>query len=222
MCLRDWIAGGLALGLLGARARPDDVAIGSIFVWILGLGVLFLSIFTAGQSGSGDGTAGVRVLFGSIFGLSAADVRLAAAVGAGGSVLLVAIARPLLFASIDPVVAAARRVPVRLLGVGFLGLTGLVAAEGSHAVGAMLLLGLLAAPAAAAHRLTVRPYQGLLLSALIALGSVWLGLTLAYYVPRLPPGSAVIFVAVAAYVIASAWALAPRHARGDARRGVRT
>jgi len=215
------ILGGLAMGVLGDRARADDVAIGAIFVWILGLGVLFLSIFTTGRSGS-DGAAAVRVLFGSIFGLSATDVRLAAAVGAAGSLLVVAIARPLLFASLDPAVAAARRVPVRLLGLGFLGVTGLVAAEGSRAVGAMLLLGLLAAPAGAAHRLTNRPYLGLLLSALIALGSIWVGLALAYYVPRLPPSSAVIFVAVGAYVVASVSSLLPRRARGAEPRGART
>ena len=59
----------VGLGLLGERSRADDVVIGSVFAWILGLGVLFLSIFTASASGS-NGTAAVRVLFGSIFGLS--------------------------------------------------------------------------------------------------------------------------------------------------------
>ena len=216
------IAGALAIGALGERTRPDDVVIGALFVWILGLGVLFLSIFTVRKSGGGDGAAGVRVLFGSIFGLAASDVWLAALVGAGASLALLAIARPLLFGSLAPAVAAARGVPVRLLGLVFLGITGLVAAETSRAVGALLLLGLLAAPAGAAHRLTHRPYLGLALSALLALGSVWLGLALAYVIPRLPPSSAMILVAVGAYVVASATALVPRRARGVARQGART
>ena len=65
----------------------------------------------------------------------------------------------------------------------------------------MLLLGLLAAPAGAAHRLTANPYRGLLLSALLAAGSVWLGLTLSYLFPRLPPSTMIIAAAVGAYAM---------------------
>ncbi|HVM63814.1 MAG TPA: metal ABC transporter permease, partial [Acidimicrobiales bacterium] len=62
---------GAALGLLGPRGRPDDVVIGIVFAWILGLGVLALSIYTASAEAATNGGAGVDVLFGSIFGLSA-------------------------------------------------------------------------------------------------------------------------------------------------------
>ena len=194
------ILGGIAMGVLGDRARADDVAIGSFFAWTLGLGVLFLSIF-ARQSSAGNGTAGVRVLFGSIFGLDAADVRLAIVFGGVAAACLLAIARPLLYSSLDAPAAAAQGVPVRLLGFGFLALVGLVAGEASQAVGALLLLGLLAAPAGAAHRLTARPWLGLALSAAFAIGSVWLGLALAYLVPALPPSTAIIGVAVAVYAL---------------------
>jgi zinc/manganese transport system permease protein len=197
------ILGGIVMGVLGDRARADDVTIGSLFAWTLGLGVLFLSIFTS-QKSAGNGTAGVRVLFGSIFGLSMSDVRTSVvlAIVAGAAVL--AIARPLLFASLDPDVAAARGVPVRALGLAFLGLLGLVAAQATQAVGALLLLGLLAAPAGAAHRLTVHPYRGLVLSAALSVGSVWLGLTLSYLFPTLPPSSMIIGVAVCTYAVAFA------------------
>src|SRR5206468_3327007 len=146
----------VGMGLLGRSGRADDVVIGSVFAWMLGLGVLFLSIYTSNSSGA-NGTAGVSVLFGSILGLSAGAARAAALIGAMilGGVLL--IARPLLFASLDEAVAAARGVPVRALGIWFLGLVGLAAAETTQAVGALLLLGLLAAPAAAAHHLTTHP-----------------------------------------------------------------
>src|SRR5205823_6852490 len=107
-----------------------------------------------------------------------------------------------LYASLDAAVAAAQGVPVRVLGLGFLALLGLVAAQASQAVGALLLLGLLAAPAGAAHRLTASPYRGLLLSALIALGSVWLGLTLSYLFPTLPPSTMIVAVAVGIYMLA--------------------
>ncbi|MGZ4359280.1 MAG: metal ABC transporter permease [Gaiellaceae bacterium] len=197
------ILGGVLIGALGERARADDVVIGSLFAWTLGLGVLFLSIFTTRES-AGNGTAGVRVLFGSIFGLSRSDVETSVALAVLASLLLLAMARPLLFTSLDGAVAAAQGVPVRAIGLGFLALVGLVAAQTSQAVGALLLLGLLAAPAGAAHRLTTNPYAGLLLSALFSLGAVWLGLTLSYVFPTLPPSTTIVAVAVAVYVLALA------------------
>jgi zinc/manganese transport system permease protein len=197
------ILGGVLLGALGNRARADDVVIGSLFAWTLGLGVLFLSIFTT-KSSAGNGTAGVRVLFGSIFGLSGTDVRVSVVLAVVASLALLAIARPLLFASLDTAVAAAQGVPVRALGVGFLALLGLVAAQASQAVGALLLLGLLAAPAGAAHKLTTNPFRGLLLSAALAVGAVWLGLTLSYVFPTLPPSSMIIGSAVGIYALAVA------------------
>lgn len=204
------ILGGVALGALGDRARADDVVIGSLFAWALGLGVLFLSIYT--RTGSADnGAAGLHVLFGSIFGLSAADVRVSALLATVACVLVLVMMRPLLYASLDAAVAAAQGVPVRLIGLGFLAVVGLVAAEASRAVGALLLLGLLAAPAGAAHRLTASPYRGVALSALLALGSVWLGLTLSYLFPTLPPSTMIVVVAVGGYVVAlAATAAVPR------------
>jgi zinc/manganese transport system permease protein len=141
----------------------------------------------------------VTVLFGSIFGISASTAGTAAVVAAGLGVLLLAIARPLLFASIDAAVAAARGVPVRLLGPLVLAIVGATAAEASQVVGALLLLGLLSAPAAAARRLTDRPWRGLVLSATLATGCVWVGLVLAYEFPKLPPSFTIISVAAALY-----------------------
>jgi zinc/manganese transport system permease protein len=194
------VLGGIVMGVLGDRARADDVTIGSFFAWTLGIGVLFLSIFTR-QSSAGNGTAGVRVLFGSIFGLSSADVRTSVVLAVAVSASVLAIARPLLFASLDTEVAAARGVPVRALGLGFLALLGLVAAQATQAVGALLLLGLLAAPAGAAHRITARPYLGLALAAVFSVSSVWAGLTLSYEFPTLPPSSMIIAAAVGIYVL---------------------
>jgi zinc/manganese transport system permease protein len=197
------ILGGIAIGLLGDRARADDATIGSFFAWTLGIGVLFLSIFTT-QHSAGNGTAGVRVLFGSIFGLSRTDVRISIALAALASASLLIIARPLLFASLDGEVAAARGVPVRPLGLAFLALLGLVAAQTTQAIGALLLLGLLAAPAGAAQRITTHPYRGLTLSAVFSVGSVWLGLTLSYEFPTLPPSSMIIVTAIGLYTLAFA------------------
>jgi zinc/manganese transport system permease protein len=189
------------LGLLGDRAQPDDVTIGIVFAAILGLGVFFLAVFSSG-AGGGNGLLGARTLFGSIFGLSGADTTLALVVGAGIVIVLLAVARPLLFSSVDPAVAAARGVPVRLLGLLLLALLGATTAEATEAIGALLFLGLLAAPAGAAHRLTSNPYRGLGVSAAIAVLSTWAGLTLSYQIPNLPPSSAIIGVAVGVYGLA--------------------
>jgi zinc/manganese transport system permease protein len=196
------IAAALGMGLLGERAHPDDVVIGSVFAWVLGLGVLFLSIFTNGSSGE-NGTAAVRVLFGSVLGLSTADARLAAVVALLASLALLAIARPLLFGSLDPEVARSLGLPLRPLGVGFFVLLAVVAAEATQAVGALLLLGLLAAPGGAARLLTDNPWRGLVLSAALALGSMWGGLALSYEVSSLPPSFTVIAFATGLFVLAA-------------------
>lgn len=196
------IAVALGLGSLGERARPDDVVIGSVFAWVLGLGVLFLSLFSAGSSG-GDGTAAVRVLFGSILGLSAADARLAAAIGLLACLALLALSRPLLFSSLDPEVARALGLPLRALGVAFFALLAVVAAEATQAVGALLLLGLLAAPAGAARLLSDSPWRGLALSAALALASMWGGLALSYEVSSLPASFAVVAIAAGLFALAA-------------------
>src|SRR3954454_20983573 len=140
------------LAALGGRARVDDVTIGVVFVWVLGLGVLFFDLFSRGSHG-GNGIIASRTLFGSIFGLGAREAWLAAAIGVAVIVALLVIARPLLFVTVDPQMAAARGVRVTLLGFLFLVLLGIDAAEATQAVGALLLLGLIAAPAGAAHKL---------------------------------------------------------------------
>jgi zinc/manganese transport system permease protein len=195
------IAVALLIAGLGERARADDVAIGVVFVWILGLGVFFLDLFNSG-TGGGQGIIAARTLFGSIFGLSTDQARLAAVIAAGLVAAIVVIARPLLFATIDPQVAATRGVPVALLGVVFLVLLGIDAAEATQAVGALLLLGLLAGPAGAAHRVTANPYLALPLSCFLALASIWIGITAAYTISSLPPSTAIIGVASGIYVLA--------------------
>ncbi len=104
--------------------------------------------------------------------------------------------------------AAARGVPVKLLGLGFLALVGACAGEATQAVGSLLLLGLLAAPAGAALRLTDRPYVGLALSAGLAVAEMWVGLALSAVVTSLPPSFSIMAAATAVYAVA--WAVSGR------------
>lgn len=194
-------------GALGRRGRADDVVIGNVFAWILGLGVFFMTLYTTNQSGSGGegGTTTVQVLFGSILGLSSGMAVTALVIGLAVSLAMLLIARPLLFATLDEAVAMARGVPVRLLGYGFLVLIGVTAGEASQAVGSMLLLGLLAAPAGTALLLTERPYAGLALSAGLAVADIWIGLALTHFVPGAPTSFWIMTVATASYAGAVAY-----------------
>jgi zinc/manganese transport system permease protein len=189
---------GLLLAGIGRAGRADDVVIGAAFAWVLGLGSFFLTLYTTSRSGAAGG-AGTTVLFGSIFGLSGNQTLVAVLVAAAISAAVVLIARPLLFATLDESVAAARGVPVRVLGFGFLALVGACAGEATQAVGSLLLLGLLAAPAGAAVRLTDRPFRGLALAAGLAVGEMWAGLAAGALVPSLPPSFAVMAAATAVY-----------------------
>lgn len=183
-----------------AGSRAGDVVIGSFFAWVLGLGVLFLSLYVTTRSGSTNGAAGVTVLFGSVFGVGPAQARLSAAIGAGATAALLAIGRPLLFASVDDAAAAAYGVGVRAISLVFLLLVAVIVAEAVQVVGALLILGVFATPAAIAQRLTPRPYLGMMLSAGTALLGVWAGLTISYAVPHVPPSFAVTGVLFAGYV----------------------
>ena len=193
------VAISLLLGAIGSYGRADDVVIGGVFAWVLGLGVLFLSLYTS-SSASASSSGGVSALFGSILSLDTARTITAVVVAGLVCAGLVVIGRPLLFASIDEAVAAARGVPVRALGYAFLLLVGLTAAEAAQAVGALLLLGLLAAPAGVAHRLTARPVVAFWLSGGIAVVVVWTGLWLSYAVPKFPPSFAIVGVATVLYL----------------------
>ena len=196
------VAVAIGIGLLGGRAVADDVIIGNTMAWVLGLGVFFLALYTTYRS-TGNSSVNAAVLFGSIFGISAGSAWVAVLVALGLIIVLLAIARPLLFASLDPAVAASRGVPVRVLGPLFLAVVGGTAGEASQAVGALLLAGLLAAPAAAAQRLTDRPWRALWLSGALAVAAMWAGLVLAYAVPVLPPSFTIMAMAAGEYAVAA-------------------
>jgi ABC-type Mn2+/Zn2+ transport system permease subunit len=92
----------------------------------------------------------------------------------------------------------------------FFVLLGVTAGVATQAVGALLLLGLLAAPAGAALRLTAQPFRAMWLSAAIALASMWIGLTIAYLAPTVPPSFGIIGTATAIYLGTFAWTGATR------------
>jgi zinc/manganese transport system permease protein len=169
------------IGGFGERLRGRDVAVGTVLAWVLGLGVLFLSLFTARVSGTGTGFSGVAVLFGNLLGISAAQTRTIALISGAAVLVLALILRPLLFASLDPDVAAARGVPVRALGLAFMVLLAVTVSEATLAVGALLVFALLLLPAAIVQHFTSRPYPALLAAAGLAVACTWLGIAIGFY-----------------------------------------
>ena len=141
------------------------------------------------------------LLFGTFLGITSSQVLVLLVVAVAGIAVVGIAARPLLFASVDPDVARAGGVPVRLLGLGFLLVLGLSVAETSQITGALLVFALLVTPAATAQRLTPRPLLGVVLSVALALAVTWLGLALAYF-SIYPVGFYVTSLSFAAYLVA--------------------
>jgi zinc/manganese transport system permease protein len=171
-----------ALVIAGAsrrRGRHDQAqrsaVIGTVQAAMLALGFLLLSLY-GGVLESLD-----TLLFGSVFGITESQVQTLLLVSAGVLVLLAIAGRPLLFASIDDDLARAARVPVEGLSVVFLLMLGLAVAATAQITGVLLVFALLVAPAATARQLTPRIGRGLALSVVIALLTVWLGLSLSYF-----------------------------------------
>jgi zinc/manganese transport system permease protein len=170
---------GAAIGIdgLSGRKAQSDVAIGTIQTFALGLGLFFVQLSSAYTSGI------YALLFGAVLGISDRDVAVTALTSGVTLTGLMAIARPLLFASIDADVAEARGVPVRFLNRMFLILLAFAVAEAVQVVGVLLIFALLVTPAAIAERVTARPILGVGLSIGLAIGFTWAGLAVAYFTP---------------------------------------
>jgi zinc/manganese transport system permease protein len=192
---------GLGALALAAAAGPrrslgsESAATGSIGALALALGFLFVSLYHGVLTGLDS------LLFGTFLGITSSQVLVLLVVAAVAMVVVALAARPLLFASVDPDVARAGGVPVRLLGLGFLLVLGLSVAETSQITGALLVFALLVTPAAAAHRITARPFASVVLSVALALAVTWLGLALAYF-SVYPVGFYITSLSFAVYVLA--------------------
>jgi zinc/manganese transport system permease protein len=188
------LGGGLLIGLFGKRVAEREIATGTILALATGLGVLFASLAGANASTT------TSVLFGNLLAISADQLVVFGLFTAAVVLALAVLARPLLFASVDPAVAEARGVPVRALGLAFVVLLALTITMAVQVVGTLLLFALVVTPAATALRLTARPGKVAAIAVGIALASVWVGLVLSALV-NLPPSFFVVAVAVAVWLV---------------------
>jgi len=169
--------GGSSMAVLSPKASYRDISIGTVLAFMLGLGVLFISLYT------GYATAAYSILFGEILGISSGDVLLTLV---AGLVILGAVAivyRPLLFASLDEDVAEAKGVPTFVLGIVFMLLVAVATSIAVQVVGVLLIFSLMVTPAAIAQQLAKRPRRVMMISVAVALMTTWLGLFVAFYEP---------------------------------------
>jgi zinc/manganese transport system permease protein len=178
-------------GFLGQRARERDSVTGVVLAFGLGLAVLFIHLYP-GRTGTS-----FALLTGQIVGVGYTGLAMLTLV----CVLVIAVLglcyRPLLFATVDPEVAAARGVPVRTLGIVFAALVGVVAAQAVQIVGALLVMSLLITPAAAAARVVAAPAAAIATTVVFAEVAAVGGIVLS-----LAPGVPVsVFVATISFLI---------------------
>ena len=166
---------GMSMGALGEKFSARDVAIGMTLSLALGFGLLFLHFYTA------FATQATALLFGNVLGVDRAALWSLAGLAAASLLTLGAISRPLLFASLQPELAEAKGVPLRLLSVLFLGIVAVAVSESAQIVGVLLVFTLMVGPAAAARNITPRFWPGILVSATLALGEAWGGVALAWF-----------------------------------------
>lgn len=169
------LAAGIGMGAFGERLAQRDVAIGLVLAFSLGLGLLFLHFFTAYASQA------TTLLFGNVLAVGMDTVWTLLGLGVISLAALAVISRPLLFASLQPELAEAKGVSLRLYSMLFLAIVALTTAECAQIVGVLLVFALMVGPAAAAQRLTRTFARGIILSAILALCEAWLGIALAFY-----------------------------------------
>lgn len=169
--------GGITIGLLGRRAASRDIQIGTVLAFMLGLGVLFISLY------SGYATEAYSILFGEILGISTNDVLVTLVASLVILLLTAVVYRPLLFASLDEDVAEAKGLPTLLLGVIFMILVAVATSISVQVVGVLLIFALMVTPAAIAQRLSKQPLHGIVISVFIALMATWIGLFVSFYEP---------------------------------------
>ena len=180
------VAGFVGLGAVGAavmdligvqRLRGRDLATGIVLGAAIGLSALFLYLTTTTGATTG---ATQQVLFGSIFTTSTSTIPVVSILGAVSLAAIALIYRPLLLSTVSPDIAAARGVPVRLVGVAYMLALAVSVGLSSLAIGAILSTALLIGPAATALRLTRRMAAALGVACLIGVLATWLGVLLSY------------------------------------------
>ncbi len=139
---------GLGSLLVARTSRVDrDTAMGVLYTTAFAIGIIIIR--NMGMSQKLD-----EWIFGSIVGMADADLWIAFGISLLAVLLLTALQRPLLIYLFEPNVAASLGVPVKFLNYALFSIVILVLVSSLQAVGCILSVGLLVAPAATVYLLT--------------------------------------------------------------------
>ncbi len=183
------------MGAMGDKIKKNDLAVGIVLTFFLGLGAYFLYLYQTGYSGSI-----MSILFGNILTVSYTQIMTLSLLAVIIISILALIARALFFTSIDPVIARAQNIPNKLLSMLFFITLALTVTMACQIVGVLLVFALLIGPAACAFQWCDGFYQSMLLSILISLFSVWGALCLAFYA-NLPASFCITMLICGIYLI---------------------
>ena len=172
------IVGAGVMDLIGVqRVRGRDLATGIVLGAAIGLTALFLYLDTTASATTG---ATQQILFGSIFTTAPGTIPVVVIFSVLALGAITVLWRPLLLATVSADIAAARGVPVRLVGLAYLLVLAIAVGLSSLTTGAILSTALLIGPAATALRLTRRTGRAVLLACVVGVAAAWLGILLAY------------------------------------------
>lgn len=190
------IVAAIVLVLLGLRSDTDS-SVGVVMSFGMGISVLCIHLYP------GNSTTAMALLTGQIVGVSKENLGVLTSTTLLVVVAVMVLWRPLLFASVDPEMAAASGVRVKVLATLFAILLGMAAAQTVQIVGVLLVMALLITPGASAVAITARPAAAVAWSVcfaeLAAVGGMLLSLA-----PGLPVSVMVAFVSFAIYLICRA------------------
>jgi zinc/manganese transport system permease protein len=191
------LAAAIAMGLFGERLRGRDIAVGIVLSLALGLGVLFVSLYTS------HATQATVILFGNVLGVSVETLWALLGLSVISLCGLAFMSRPLLFATLAPELAEAKGVSLRIISVLFLAIVAIAVAEAAQVVGVLLVFALMVGPAATSLRLTSRVGWGIGLAVFLGLAETWLGIVLAYGTDW-PPSFCIVLLSCLVYFISTA------------------
>jgi manganese/iron transport system permease protein len=190
------VATALAIGLVTRRSRLRfDTSVGVLFAGTFAFGVMLFSTI------QGYVTDLLGYLLGNVLGIGVGDLIQVAILGAIVLAIVLAIRKELLFATFDPLGAAASGLPVARLEYLLLALLGVTIVVSIQAVGIIMVVAMLVTPAATAQLLVIRFGRMMAVAVALAAVSAVLGLYLSFYL-NLASGASIVLVETVLFVVA--------------------
>ena len=190
------VATSLAIGWVSRRGGLRfDTSVGVLFAGTFAFGVLLFSTinnYVADLLG---------YLLGNVLGITFGDLVQVAILGGIVLAVVLAIRKELLYATFDPLGAAASGLPVAAFEYLLLALLGVTIVVSIQAVGIIMVVAMLVTPAATAQLLVVRFGQMMALAVVLATVSAVVGLYASFYL-NAASGASIVLVETALFVVA--------------------